>query len=344
MRKWYDEPIVDEGVVISTRIRLARNLKKYPFSPKLTEAEANAMAAEVKNAIINDRNPLGRMFEYVDVSALPAEKKLEMVEEHSISPGLLNRKQTCGVLLKDDETVSIMVNEEDHIRIQVVYAGDKLDAAWDTADKIDNLIEESLGYAFDNDYGYLTACPTNVGTGMRASYMVHLPALEKTGQIRNIIQGVNKFGMTVRGIYGEGSEAMGAIYQISNQITLGQSEEEILTGLKNVLATVVQQETRLREKLLADRKDDMADMAGRSYGILANARKISAKEAMEHLSNLRMGYAWGILDQAPKPKTNLCTLMMAVQPGSLQNRYHEERNPYKRDVLRATYLREQFHS
>lgn len=342
MGKWYEEPVVDEGIVISTRIRLARNLKKYPFSPKLSEQEAKTMALEVQSAIINDRNPLHSIFAYIDVLSLAESEKLRMMEEHSISPVLLNKKQACGVLLNDTETISILVNEEDHIRIQVVQAGDQLDAAWDTANKIDDLIEESLEYAFDEAFGYLTACPTNVGTGMRASYMVHLPALEKTDQIPGIVQGVGKFGMTVRGIYGEGSKAMGAIYQISNQVTLGASEEEILSSLKNVLQTVMQQEKRLREKLLAEKHLDLEDMAGRSYGILTNAKKLGAQEAMEHLSNLRMGYLWGLCGEAARPQTNLCTLMMGIQPGSLQSRSEASLSPEERDRNRAAYLREQF--
>lgn len=340
MLKWYENDNIDSGIVISSRVRLARNVKKYSFSNIIEKKDSEKMIEEIKNSIINDRTSLGNQFRYIEVNSLNNHSRLSMMEKHIISPVLVNKKQSCGVLVKDDETINIMLNEEDHIRIQTIYSGESIEKAWDMADKTDNLIEESIEYAFDENYGYLTACPTNVGTGLRASYMMHLPALEKTGQLRNVIQAISKFGITVRGTYGEGTEAMGSIYQISNQVTLGQSEEEIRNNLKNVANQVIEQEERMKEKILKERKDDFEDNIYRSYGILKNARKISGKEAMDYLSNMREGYLLGVLD-IPKPKINIYQLMMNIQPGCLQNYYNNTVTPDKTDQIRAKYIREQ---
>ena len=340
MAKWYEQKETDNGIVISSRVRLARNVKQYPFSIRLDDDKAVELIEKVRKAIQNDRTPLGEQFQFIEVDRLDKSHKLELMEKHIISPVLVEKKQPCGVLVMDDETVSIMVNEEDHIRIQTVYPGENIDEAWDMADKIDNLIEETVEYAYDETLGYLTSCPTNVGTGLRASYMMHLPGLEKTGQIRNVIQAINKFGVTVRGIYGEGTEAMGSIYQISNQITLGKSEEDIIDNLKKVVNIVMEQEKRMRERMLKERKDDFEDKIYRSYGILANARKITAKEAMEYLSNIREGYILNVLDM-PKPKRSIYNIMMNIQPGSIQSMFDETLAPEKRDHIRAKYIREQ---
>ena len=286
MSKWYENGKCEDGIIISSRVRLARNLKKYNFYSKLTGSEAEKMINDVKNSILDERTAFGQQFKYAAVNKMNQNEKFAMVEKHIISPELMKSDKPCGVIYKDDETISIMLNEEDHIRIQAISPGDNIEEAFDTADKIDNLIEESVEFAFSEKYGYLTSCPTNVGTGLRASYMMHLPELERTGQIRNVIQAISKFGITVRGIYGEGSEAMGSVYQVSNQVTLGQSESEIINNLKKVAAIIVQREQELQKKVYEANKDDVEDKVWRSYGILKNARKISGKEAMQLISNL----------------------------------------------------------
>jgi Arginine kinase len=252
--KWYEEKIVDDGIVISSRVRLARNIKKYPFPQKISQQQSEKMIEELKGAVINERTPLGSQFKYVEVNKLSANEKRSMMESHIISPVMVDKVQNCGVLIKNDETVSIMLNEEDHIRIQTIFAGENIDKAWDLADKIDNLIEESVEYAFDEGCGYITSCPTNMGTGIRASVMIHVPALEGAGQMQNLVNALGKFGITVRGIYGEGTEPVGCIYQISNQITLGQSEDEIIKNLKNAVNFVKAQEIRFRENLVKNKK------------------------------------------------------------------------------------------
>lgn len=338
MSKWYEEEKSNNGIIISSRVRLARNLKKYNFYNKLSAEDAEKMIEEVKDSIIGSRTVFGEQFKYIPVNKLDENEKFSMVERHIISPELMRNNKPCGVLVKDDETISIMLNEEDHIRIQAIAAGDNIDEAYDTADKIDNLIEESVEYAFSEKFGYLTSCPTNVGTGLRASYMMHLPQLERTGQIRSLTQAISKFGITVRGIYGEGSEAMGSIYQVSNQVTLGQSEREIIENLKKVVSTIVQREQELEKNAYARAKDDVEDKVWRSYGILKTARKISAKEAMQMLSNLMEAKNMGV---EPMPDVNIrpVELMINIQPAIIQTTNGKDMTPTERDKARADYIR-----
>ena len=338
MSKWYEEEKSNNGIIISSRVRLARNLKKYNFYNKLSAEDAEKMIEEVKNSILGSRTVFGEQFKYIPVNKLDENEKFSMVERHIISPELMRNNKPCGVLVKDDETISIMLNEEDHIRIQAIAAGDNIDEAYDTADKIDNLIEESVEYAFSEKFGYLTSCPTNVGTGLRASYMMHLPQLERTGQIRSLTQAISKFGITVRGIYGEGSEAMGSIYQVSNQVTLGQSEREIIENLKKVVSTIVQREQELEKNAYARAKDDVEDKVWRSYGILKTARKISAKEAMQMLSNLMEAKNMGV---EPMPDVNIrpVELMINIQPAIIQTTNGKDMTPTERDKARADYIR-----
>lgn len=332
MSKWYEEPLCDEGIIISSRIRLARNLKKFVFPSKINKEESLKMLTEVKNAIINDRTPIAKDFKFIEVNNLTNKEKRTLIEHHAISPLLSKKLNPCGVLINEDETISIMINEEDHIRIQTVFAGEQINKAWDLANKIDNLLEESVEYAFNENIGYITSCPTNIGSGLRASFMAHIPAIEKAGQLKNLITALGKFGITVRGIYGEGSEGIGGIYQISNQITLGQSEEEIIKNLENAITFVKEQENRFREffrkKDILTLKDDIY----RSYGILKNAYKITAKEAINHLSNIKLGYTIEIL-AIPKPKKSIYNMIIDVQSVNTEN------NTIKEEEARATYLR-----
>mgnify|MGYP005809212249 FL=1 len=339
MAKWYESPKVDQGIVISSRVRLARNLKKYPFPIRMKKEEAEAVNQQVKDAVINDRTPLGQSFHFYQVDTMPAGEKRMMVESHVISPVLLQQQKPCAVLVKDDETVSIMINEEDHIRIQTIFPGEDIDQAWDLADKLDNLIEETVEYAYNEHVGYITACPTNMGTGLRASFMVHVPSLEATGQINNLSQALSKFGITVRGIYGEGSASLGGIYQVSNQITLGQSEEEILKNLKNAIHLVKDQEQKVRKAIRERDEVGYEDRIYRALGVLQNARKISAQEAADCLSLLREGAQEGVLAwKASKP---MYELFIAIQPCHMQK--DGQKMAAERDVARASYLRAVFH-
>lgn len=340
MKKWYESEEAENGIVISSRIRLARNLKELPFSIKMDESATEKLMNDVKNCIKESLDCKSTAFEFVEVEKLDIDEKLSMMEKHIISPNMVNKKQPCGVFIAEEEKASILLNEEDHIRIQTIEAGEAINKTWDFADHLDNLIEEKQEYAFDENYGYLTSCPTNVGTGLRASYMMHLFGLEKTGQLSNVVQAIAKFGITVRGIYGEGTKAMGSIYQISNQVTLGQSEDEIIYNLKNVSNLVMEQEERMIEKLLKENGAFVEDQMYRAYGILSHARAISVQEAMEYLSAIREGYLLGILKE-PKPKMNIYNMMIHAQQGCIQSEFDVNNSKEKRDYARAEYIRTQ---
>jgi len=231
-----------------------------------------------------------------------------------------------------------MVNEEDHLRIQALMPGLQLAAAWELADKVDDALEQYLPYAFSEQRGYLTACPTNVGTGLRASLMLHLPALVSTGQINRIIQAVGRFGLVVRGLYGEGTQALGNIFQFSNQVTLGHTESDIIQHLINVTRQVIDQEREARQMLLRRDKMALEDRVARAYGTLAHARVVSSQEALQLLSDVRLGIDLGILDGL-KPEI-LQELLVAIRPAHLQMRTGRELSPAERDVLRAALIRE----
>lgn len=340
MKKWYKDSL-DTDIIVSSRIRLARNYKKHPFAVRLASNEAEKMIEETKKAILEGNTVLSREFDYISIFGKNPIDKRAMMESHIISPELVKKASPCGVLLRDDESISIMVNEEDHLRIQSVAPGMDMEKAWDLADKIDNVLEESIEYAFDENIGYLTSCPTNVGTGMRASYMMHLPALEWSGQLQNILHAIGKLGITVRGLYGEGTEAEGSLYQISNQITLGQSEKEIIENLNNITLQIEEQEKQMRERIWKEKQAELKDKIYRSYGILRYARVLNTKEAMSFLSDIKMGFEMGILDE-PKPTMSFYEFMMYVQPANLQKRVGTDLNSEERDMKRATFIREHF--
>lgn len=337
MNKWYDSSETGDNIVISSRIRLARNVKKYPFSCRLSEEQAYNLIDDVKNSIKNSRTVFGDSFDFINLNEKSEIEKHSLLENHSVSPELINKNKPSAVLIKDDETVSIMINEEDHIRIQTVFPGYNIKKAWELADKIDNLVEESIEYAFDEDYGYLTSCITNVGTGIRASFMIHIPLIEMFGQVENLGQAISKFGMTLRGIYGEGSEPLGSIYQISNQVTLGKSECEIIDALKNVTNQIIEQENELRQNLMKNHRIDLEDKIFRSYGVLSNCRKINSKEAMQLLSDLRLGIITGILET--NGDVNIYKIMMDIQPGNLIKNMSKSVSADERDIQRAKYIR-----
>ena len=338
---WYQDEKTDSGQIISSRVRLARNIKKYRFSQKLNPETATEMVKEAQDAISFANERVGRFFNKLDLKDLgPAEQKT-FLEKHILSPMFLKGNLPKGLLISNDQNISIMLNEEDHVRIQSIRPGDDLGAALEMANQVDDLIEERIDYSFHPYYGYLTACPTNTGTGLRASYMIHLPCLEKSDLFKSLLPAVSKFGITIRGIYGEGTASMGSIYQISNQATLGKSEQDILECLQNVTKNVIEQETKAREKMLNSRKDDLENAIYRSYGILVYSKKISAKEAMDLLSQIRLGYLTGLLDR-PRPDRQIYQIMMEIQSGHLQKMAGWEMDNVQRDTARAKYLREIF--
>lgn len=340
MSKWFEQEEADNDIVISSRIRLARNLKKYPFYGLINNEQSKEMISDVVSAIKNDKTSFGDTFSFIELDKISDIDKYSMLENHSISYDIIKKEKPTAVLLKDDESVSVMINEEDHVRIQTIMPGYNIDKAWDLADKIDNLTEESVEYAFDKDFGYLTSCITNLGTGLRASFMIHIPFIEMSGRLRGISQAIAKFGMTLRGIYGEGSKPLGSIYQISYQVTLGKSEDEILEVLKSITNQVVEQERELRDEIIKNNKIGFEDKIYRAYGVLKYSKNMTSEEAINLLSDLRIGYMTGILKE-PKPKTNIYNIMMNIQPENLMKIINKKCDEKERDRQRALYISSQ---
>ncbi|QEK11131.1 protein arginine kinase [Crassaminicella thermophila] len=342
MTKWIEGSGPDNDIVISSRIRLARNLEDFPFPVALTKSRSKEVLKTVSNALLEGNSVLRNDFDSITLEEVPQLERQVLVEKHLISPNLAANFEKSGVLLNKDESISIMINEEDHIRIQCLLPGFQLDEAWDTADKIDDVLEEELKYAFDEKLGYLTSCPTNVGTGIRASVMMHLPALHMTGYINRILQAANQIGLAVRGIYGEGTEFMGNLFQISNQLTLGRSEKDIIDNLKDITRQIIQKERDARSTLLSNNRAQLEDKIYRSFGILCNARILTSQECMKLLSEVRVGIDLGILKDVSIDNIN--EIMIMTQPGYLQKIAQKQLSSNERDIRRATLVREKIRS
>lgn len=322
-------------IVLSTRIRLARNLTSYRFPISFTAEEAAKVAQDVKDVLLtSDENG----YTYMNMADIAPLERQVLVEKHLISPQLIDSKRHGSVILSKDETVSIMVNEEDHIRIQCIYPGLQLTNAYNHANEVDDFLESRLPYAFDGDFGYLTSCPSNTGTGLRASVMMHLPALTMTKQINRIIPSISRLGIIVRGSYGEGSEALGNVYQISNQTTLGKTEQEMLSELKNITARLIAHERKSREVLVAKSRLALENRLFRSLGTIAYARLLPSEEAARCLSDVRLGIDMNIIQDVDMSILN--ELMVFMQPGFLQLYAGGELPPEKRDVFRAKLFRD----
>ncbi|MCL6575377.1 protein arginine kinase [Kyrpidia sp.] len=328
----------EDEMVMSTRVRLARNLADLPFPMLATEGQMDEVLERVNRAL---RHPsvqdLGH-FEMLPMNRVHELDREVLMEKHLISPDLVEHPRRSAVVLRDDEIISIMVGEEDHLRIQCLFPGLQLKPAWDMASRVDDALEATLDWAYDEKRGYLTACPTNVGTGMRASVMMHLPALVMTDQIRRVLHAISQVGLAVRGIYGEGTEAVGNLFQVSNQITLGQSEEEIVHNLYGVTRQLIEHERRARQLLLEQNRPELEDRIGRSYGILRYAKRLDSKETMQRLSDVRLGIDLGIITGVPKGI--LKELMVLTRPALLQTYEGRELSPQERDVHRAALIRE----
>lgn len=334
--EWVSTEGDSSDVAISSRIRLARNLKGYPFPNRATEQQLAAVNQEVKSAIKRQSNI--KFLEPILVEDLTYNQRLTLVEKHLCSPQFIEKPRQQMLVINDQQTVSIMVNEEDHLRLQTMSPGFSLESAWKVADQVDDFLEESLDYSFDETCGYLTACPTNAGTGIRASVMLHLPALAMVDQIKQVLSALTHVGINIRGLYGEGTESLGNIYQISNQVTLGHSEEDLTNNLKNVCRQVIEQERTVREALLKDSKLQLEDRICRSYGILSEARLISSQEALKLLSDVRLGVELGILPE--NNKTGIKELLFLIRTSILQKIFDREMGPAERDYHRAMIIRE----
>lgn len=336
MLKWYEQTVPDGDVVISSRVRLARNLEDYKFSPLLEEEDAVKLVDEVKSITSSLAEQDNRKYYSCNIQSLSDIDRTAMVERHIVSPLLAEKEQTTGLILSEDETVSIMINEEDHVRIQAIVGGMNLEEAYKIANHIDDIAYEKLKFAYDEKYGYMTSCPTNSGTGMRASCMVFLPALSAARMIQKLFEEVGRYGVTIRGIYGEGTKSLGSIYQISNQKTLGNSESEIIENLKRIVDQVMKQERKRREYMLSLNSDEIEDQVYRAYGILKYARQITSDDAMTYLSQLKFGADCGLIKF--DREFNIHKMMMGVQPGSLQWTLGKNVGSSTRDKARAEYI------
>ncbi|WP_270166134.1 protein arginine kinase [Paenibacillus sp. SYP-B4298] len=334
---WMRSEGPDSEIVISSRIRIARNLQKQPFPMLATNQQSREVMEQLTAVAGSTDLQQAGTFDTFILSELSELEKRVLVEKHLISPNLASESRAGALILSDSESVSIMINEEDHLRIQCLYPGFQVKEAWTLASQIDDIFESQVDYAFDEQRGYLTSCPTNVGTGIRASVMMHLPALVLTKQINRILSAITQVGLAVRGIYGEGSEAVGNLFQISNQITLGQSEDEIIDNLHSVARQIIEHEKAARERLMAESKIRIEDRVLRSYGILSHAAIMDSKEAAQRLSDLRLGIDLGLIESAGPQVMN--ELMVLMQPGFLQQVFEEKLNSEERDVRRAELIR-----
>ncbi len=325
-----------DRIVMSSRVRLARNLKDGAFPGWAKKPERVRILDLVRPAVESLPEMKGAFSETMDALG-PLDKQL-LVERHLISREHAAKSAGSGVILNRDETLCVMINEEDHLRMQALRPGLQLRQAWLAIDRLDSELERKLNYAFSNDLGYLTACPTNLGTGIRVSAMLHLPGLVLAEQINPIIQSVNKLGLAVRGLYGEGTEALGNVFQVSNQMTLGESESSIVERLEKVLSQIIEHEENARQTLLEKKPKTIYNHIGRAYGILANAHSISSKETMNLLSLLRLGVEVGLFPTMPGPLVD--ELFILTQPAHLQKQHSEKLSAEERDLLRADMLRE----
>ena len=326
----------ESDVVVSTRIRLARNLADLPFTGRATTAHKAEVVARAKEAVA--KADAGHTLTYLDIPALPVLDRQFLVERQLISRELAGGIDgPRGVAFDPTETASVMVNEEDHLRLQVLRSGFALDEAWHDIDRLDDALENCLSYAFHAQFGYLTACPTNVGTGMRASVMLHLPALGLTKQIDKVFRALQKINLAVRGLHGEGSRAFGDLYQISNHVTLGKSETKILGEIREVIVTILQYERQARGALMKERRQAEHDRVARAIGTLGSATMITAEETMELLSAVRLGIHLNLL--ATIPVTAVNQLFIHTQAAHLQKIAGRPLDGEERNAERARYLK-----
>jgi protein arginine kinase len=325
----------ESDIVISSRIRLARNLAAFPFTNRASAHQKGEIEAQLRDRVAKlDLDP---RLSYVNVPGLSAIDRQFLVERQLISRELANAEGPRGVALGPQETVSLMINEEDHLRLQVMRSGFALDEAWQDIDRLDDLLEGRISYAFSEDFGYLTACPTNVGTGMRASVMLHLPALVLAKQIDKVFRALQKINLAVRGLYGEGTRASGDFYQISNQVTLGKGETTILTEIREVIPQIIAYERQARQTLVRESRQALQDRVSRAFGTLCSATMMTSEETMDLLSSVRLGVNVGLLDDITIPTVN--ELFIHTQPAHLQKLMGTPLDGEERNSARARYLR-----
>ena len=327
-------PMAD--IVISSRIRLARNVAGFPFLPKADNVQRREIYRLLRDGI--DRAHVADDLTFVDLETVDEVDRQVLVERHLISKQHAEAEGSRAVAFSPEETVSLMINEEDHLRMQVLRSGLQMDECWDVISRIDNTIEQHTDFAFHTRFGYLTACPTNVGTGIRVSAMLHLPALKLTGEMERAFRAAKDMHLAIRGLHGEGTEATGDLYQISNQTTLGKSEQEIISEFKHlIIPKLVEYEKRARQSLQRDRSTALDDKIWRAYGLLIHARTVSTEEALFLLSHVRMGVSLGRIDSLKLETLN--DLFLMIQPAHLQKLAGKKLTGEERSVARADLIR-----
>ncbi|MBI4598401.1 MAG: protein arginine kinase [Candidatus Omnitrophica bacterium] len=327
-------PVSD--IVISSRIRLARNLEPYPFATRATKASQAEVLKAVKDALpkaASLANPL-----LVDMGEITEVDRQFLLERHLVSREHIVHAEHKAVAIGQGEVISIMINEEDHLRLQVMQSGMNLRDAWELINALDDELAEILPYAYSSDWGYLTCCPTNTGTGLRASVMAHLPSLVITKQINKVLHTITKLGLTARGLYGEGTEASGNFFQISNQVSLGRPEEELIENIERIVKEVIHQEQAAREALMANNRNQLEDRIWRAYGLLRHAKTMSSGEALDLLSAVRLGVDLGVMDGQLTRKT-VNELFLFSQPAHLQKLEGKTLSAKERDATRAQLIR-----
>lgn len=337
MLKWYEESADNSDVVVSSRIRLARNLSKYPFSPKLSKSQSKEMIKELESELsfpISSERPL----HWIQVNTLSDIDKVALVERHLISETLTAKEDATAAMISDDEVVSIMLNEEDHIRIQTMSGGMNLEKAFSIADAIDDEINKKFAYAYHERLGYLTTFPTNVGTGLRVSYMLHLPGIARTKKLASISSDIGRFGVTIRGMSNDKENGIGNLYQIYNQKTLGRDEKELIQELGTIANQIIKQERRVRNKMMQDNKNLLEDTLLRSYGLLKYCKSLEIEEGMNLLSNVQLGITTGIIQLDADENFNIYSLVMGIQPAHLEKEKNRALKKEERDILRAEYV------
>ena len=329
------EPLDERQIVLSTRLRLARNISRRPVPDCLTDAEAEALAGDVIAAL-----PDEQQWHILHINELLQAEKGVLLEKHLVSRDLLVHPAGRVLAVNDEQTLALMINEEDHLRLQVILPGLQPEEGWRQVSRLDDRLAARLDIAFDQRLGFLTACPSNLGTGLRVSVMLHLPALVMTGRLDEIFRRLPQAGLTVRGVYGEGSQSQSGLYQISNQITLGCSEEDIIGRLRQLVEAVIAHEVQAREWLLQNRRLWLEDAVGRAVGVLANAHLLSGQEAMEQISLVRLGVALGLCRRISYRELNL--LMLSCQTPLLLAAAQRELTAEERDAARAAMARRYF--
>jgi protein arginine kinase len=338
--EWLSGTGPESDIVISTRVRLARNIVEFPFLTRISDTDRSALETYLGERI--DEAGLALDLSYQNLNEKTSLERQCLVERHLISKDHASGRGDRGVATEPQGTLSVMVNEEDHLRIQVLRSGFQPGSAWEQISTVDRRLEARLSYAFSSRFGYLTACPTNVGTGMRVSVMLHLPALVMTKQIEKVFHAVGKIGLAVRGFYGEGTQALGDLYQISNQVTLGPSEEEILKTIADYVPQIIKYERNVRETLITENRIGLEDRVWRAVGMLERARLITSEETLDYLSAVRMGVNLGLIDRIPISAVN--ELFILTQPAHLQKLNGCELDTPERDESRADYVRDRLAS